>query len=125
MRSTQKILLFLVVLTATLVSSCTSQPKPNTFFEDPDFRVDVLYDHTRLMKDYATPEELKALNLDLYKLNPTFATTREQKIRQLSESYHFYPQETEEERITMLEEHMGKLMIRWEQMKKEQKINQS
>lgn len=93
--------LFLVIL---LLSACTVE---NNL--DEEFRIDVLYEHTIQMRDYADDALLDRLGLDMYpfekaSINPSY----EEKLRILAQAYG-----TRNTDINYLETRMEEMMNDW------------
>jgi hypothetical protein len=91
------------------VSSCSS----NKITEDIETRVDILYEHTVLMDQYSTNEELLGFGLDMSKLSNNEDLTTVDMMDEMESSYSIELDGTYEAQVQKLEDKMTLIMDEW------------
>lgn len=103
---------FVIILTVLLLIGCTSNPSALT--EDELFQIDVLYDHTVIMIEFSSPNELSRVNLQPEYIQQRFGLTPEEKVTQLEQAFSAdLGNISIQEKIVRLEEIMNYMMLNW------------
>jgi hypothetical protein len=98
--------IFLLVLTA-----CTSP----ALTEDDLFRIKVLYDHTIIMIEFSTEEQLENVNLDPQYIQNRLGITHEERISQMEQAFGAnLSRYSTKEKIDILGEIMSDMMESYE-----------
>lgn len=109
MKRSTKTAIFLILCISLFLVSCSADTLSSEFEQ----RLEILYSHTLEMERLSTKEQLIQIGLDTSYLEEGLATTMENKISQLEQSYQIETTGSYEERILQLEESMALMMYQW------------
>lgn len=101
-----KIVLFSILL---FIVSCSAEK----ITDDITIRIEILYEHSVLMVDYSTNEELLQIGLDLSKLSNNDDLTALDMMNEMADSYDIKIDGTYDNQITQLEDKMTIIMEKW------------
>lgn len=102
----QYIFLIFFMLFAT---SCST----DKITEDIETRVEILYEHTLLMEEYSTNEELLGFGLDISKLSNNEELTTVEMMNEMASSYNIDINGTFDNQVNQLENKMTLIMDEW------------
>jgi len=104
----KSILLILFVSLIALSGCASASSDIEAIDESDDFRISVLYEHTVLMIQYSTPEEIKSLGLQSEYMVDSEFLTKDEKVANLGLAYN-----TTNTEIVHLENIMVEMMEKW------------
>ena len=109
-----KLKIFIISFLLILLSSCSS-PQKYELNEEEIFRINSLYEHTLIMIDLSTEEQMEKLNIDVTKLKRNIIIIPEYKINLLEQAYNMDLENKKlDVKIELLENKMVELMENWE-----------
>ncbi|RJQ17302.1 hypothetical protein C4573_04590 [Candidatus Woesearchaeota archaeon] len=97
-----------MIILLTALQACE-----NNLDEKTVQRVDVLYEHTVLMKQLGTPKQLERIGLNADYILDSSGLAPEDKINALENAYNMPSSGNYKERIIKLEEKMSIMMQNW------------
>jgi hypothetical protein len=99
--------LFILLL---ILSSCQK------IDDELKFRIDSLYEHTILMGEYSTEEQLETIGLDMSFIKDSGNIRPEEKVSQMNKAFRIEPSGSAEDQVTRLEEKMNLMMEEWSRL---------
>ncbi|MCM2325351.1 MAG: hypothetical protein NDI94_02720 [Candidatus Woesearchaeota archaeon] len=99
--------LFIMIL---VLSSC------QRIDDDLKFRIDSLYEHTVLMGEYSTEEQLDSIGLDMSYITMSEGMSAEDKVSQMNQAFGIAPSRDIESQVARLEEKMNEMMEEWSRL---------
>ena len=104
---------FLFFILLFVLSGCTNQVKDDNINQDLRMRINILYEHTIMMKELSSNEKMLELGINASDLSRNGLLLPEQKIIILEKSYNIKGNESYETRVEVLEDKMNEIMLKW------------
>ncbi len=111
-----KKILTLIFVILVLFSGCTEQIKEDKIDQDLRMRINILYEHTIMMKEISSNEKMIQLGIDSNNLVRNDLLLPEQKIEILEKAYNLETSGNYEKRVKVLEDKMNEVMLNWSQI---------
>ena len=108
-----------LVILLILVVACQSRKSEELIDENLKFRVDSLYEHTKIMAESSTPEVLDKICLDMTQMKELDTLTTEEKIIQMTNAFNVTLSGNPENQVKLLEARMAKMMDYWNEAQEE------